>query len=102
MELGEFNSDYLAKLLENLSLENKTLVFLENYNANLLKHGIDADISNSLDLPIHPFFFQTLPQQLTQQQHWQPLLMIYSPITATLLTSLVIMLSHCLTIMVNS
>ena len=49
MELGEFNSDYLAKILENLSLENKTLVLLENYNANLLKHGIDGDISNSLD-----------------------------------------------------
>ena len=43
MELGEFNSDYLANLLEKLSLENKTLVLLGDLNANLLKYDIDTD-----------------------------------------------------------
>ena len=50
MELGEFNSHYLTNLLENLSLENKTLVLLGDFNANLLKYDIDTDISNFLDL----------------------------------------------------
>ena len=38
MELSEFNSDYLASLLEELSLENKTLVLLGYFNADLLKY----------------------------------------------------------------
>ena len=38
MELGEFNSDYLANLLEKLSL-----VLLGDLNANLLKYDIDTD-----------------------------------------------------------
>ena len=37
MELGEFNCHYLTNLLEKLSLENKTLVLLGDFNANLLK-----------------------------------------------------------------
>ena len=37
MELSEFNSDYLASLLE-VSLENKTLVLLRYFNADLLKY----------------------------------------------------------------
>ena len=36
MELTEFNIDYLSNLLEKLSLENKTLVLLGDFNANLL------------------------------------------------------------------
>ena len=38
MELSEFNSDYLASLLEEVSLENKTLVLLRYFNADLLKY----------------------------------------------------------------
>ena len=37
-ELSEFNSEYLASLLEELSLENKTLVLLGYFNADLLKY----------------------------------------------------------------
>ena len=104
MELGEFKNDYLANILEKFSLENKTLVLLGDFNTNLLKYDIDKDISNFLDLMyssflLHPF---TLPVQLAPQQHRQPLLITYSPITATLLTPLVILLSYCLTIMLNS
>ena len=49
MELSEFNSDYLTNLLEKLSLENKTLVLLRDFNADLLKYHINSDISNFLD-----------------------------------------------------
>ena len=104
MEMGEFKNDYLANILEKFSLENKTLVLLGDFNTNLLKYDIDTDISNFLDLMyssflLHPF---TLPVRLAPQQHRQPLLIIYSPITATLLTPLVILLSYCLTNMLNS
>ena len=50
MELGELNSDYIANLLEKPSSENKALVLLGDFNANLLKYDIDTDISNFLDL----------------------------------------------------
>ena len=36
MELLEFNSDYLVNLSEKLSLENKTLVLLGDFNAEIL------------------------------------------------------------------
>ena len=48
MEFSEFNSDYLTNILEKLSLENKTLVLLRDFNVNLLKY-INSDISNFLD-----------------------------------------------------
>ena len=50
MELSEFNSDYLANLLKKIFLENKTLVSLRDFNANLLKYHTNSDISNFLDL----------------------------------------------------
>ena len=51
MELGEFNSDYLSKF----SLENKTLVLLGEFNANLLKYDTETGISNFLDLMYSSF-----------------------------------------------
>ena len=101
MELGEFNSHYLTNLLDNLSLENKTLVLLGDFNANLLKYDIDTDISNFLDLMYTSFLLPHIASHLAPQQHRQPLLTTYSPITATLLTTLVILSSHCLTIIHN-
>ena len=62
MEPGEFNSDYLADLLEKLSLENKTLVFLGDFNSNLLKQNTVTGISNFLGL-INAFFL--LPHIVT-------------------------------------
>ena len=35
MELLEFNSDYLVNLSEKLSLENKPLVLLGDFNAEI-------------------------------------------------------------------
>ena len=72
-ELGEFGSVYLTNLLEKLSLENKALVLLGDFHANLLKYDIDTNISNFIAI-----------------------------ITTALLTTLVILSSHCLTIMHNS
>ena len=56
MKLGEFNSDHLPNLLEKLSLENKALALLGDFNANLLKYDTDTDISNFLDLMYSSFF----------------------------------------------
>ena len=44
MELSEFNNDYLANLLKNISQENKTLVLLGDFNDNLLKYHTNSDI----------------------------------------------------------
>ena len=49
MELSKFNSDYLANLLEKLSLENKTLVLLGDFNADLLKFHRNSEFLNFLD-----------------------------------------------------
>ena len=52
-ELGEFGSVYLTNLLEKL--ENKALVLLGDFHANLLKYDIDTNISNFLDLMFSSF-----------------------------------------------
>ena len=49
MELSEFNSHYLSNFLDNLSEENKTAVFLGDFNADLLKYGKDCNVSDFLD-----------------------------------------------------
>ena len=48
MEISEFNSGFLEKLLEKLSIENKTIVVLGDFNVDLLKHYINSEISNFL------------------------------------------------------
>ena len=50
MELSEFNSNYLTNLLDALSLENKTVVLLRDFNADLLKYDQNSNISDFLDL----------------------------------------------------
>ena len=49
MELFEFNNHYLSNLLDNLSEENKAVVFLEDFNADLLKYDKDSNVSDFLD-----------------------------------------------------
>ena len=41
MELSEFNNHYLSNLLNNLSDENKTVILLGDFNADLLKYDKD-------------------------------------------------------------
>ena len=51
MELSVFNSDYRTNLLENVSSENKTVVYLlGDFNADLLKYDQNSNISDFLDL----------------------------------------------------
>ena len=50
MELSEFNKDYLTNLLDTLSSENKAVVLLEDFNADLLKYDQNSNISDFLDL----------------------------------------------------
>ena len=51
MELSVFNSDYRTNLLENVSSENKAVVYLlGDFNADLLKYDQNSNISDFLDL----------------------------------------------------
>ena len=49
VELSEFNNHYLSNLLGNLSHENKTVVLLGDFNADLLKYDKDCNVSDFLD-----------------------------------------------------
>ena len=49
MELSEFNNHDLSNLLDNLSDENKTVVLLGDFNADLLKYDKDCNVSDFLD-----------------------------------------------------
>ena len=49
MELSEFNNHYLSNLLDNLSGENKTVVLLEDFHADILRYDKDGNVSNFLD-----------------------------------------------------
>ena len=50
MELSEFSSNCLTKLLDTLSSENKTVVLLGDFNADRLKYDKNSIISDFLDL----------------------------------------------------
>ena len=63
MELSEFNSDYMANLLEKCSLENKTLVLLEDFNADLLTYSTNTVILNFFD---SVYSFLVLPHNVSQ------------------------------------
>ena len=49
MELSEFNNHFLSNRLDNLSGENKTVVLLGDFNADLLKYDQDCNVSDFLD-----------------------------------------------------
>ena len=50
MELSEFNNYSLSNLLETLFNENKTVILLEHFNADLLKYDKDSNKSDVLDM----------------------------------------------------
>lgn len=50
MSLSEFNSDFLSPLLDKVTLENKTIVLLGDFNVNLLNMNTNNNISNFLDI----------------------------------------------------
>ena len=57
MGLPEFNNDYLTNLFDTLSSENKTVVLLAGFNADLLKYDQNSNISDFLDLMYSSLLF---------------------------------------------
>ena len=49
MDLSELNYLFLRITFEKLSHENKTMIILGDFDANLSNYNIDKDISNFLD-----------------------------------------------------
>ena len=49
MELSEFNNHFLSVSLEKISKENKMVVLLEDFNADLLKYDHDEEASGFFD-----------------------------------------------------
>ncbi|XP_065679802.1 uncharacterized protein LOC136094122 [Hydra vulgaris] len=50
MNTNDFNITHMQTLLDKLSLENKNIVLLGDFNINLLKYDSCNDVSNFLDL----------------------------------------------------
>ena len=50
LELSEFNNHFLSVLLEKISKENKMVVLLGDFNADLLKYDHDEEVSGFLDV----------------------------------------------------
>ena len=50
MNINEFNNNYLNPLLHKISMENKNLVLMGDFNINLLNAEHDANISNFVDI----------------------------------------------------
>ena len=50
MDLSELHDNYPTNLLDTLSSENKTVVLLGDFNADLLKYDQNSNISDFLDL----------------------------------------------------
>ena len=62
MKLSEFNGNYLINLLDTLSSENKTVVLLGDFNADLFKYDQNSNISDFLDVM---YLFLLLPHILS-------------------------------------
>ena len=50
MNLNEFNDQYISKLLEKLSKENKKVFLMGNFNANLMNVDSNSSISNFFEI----------------------------------------------------
>ena len=49
MDLTDFNCNYLNKLLENISKEQKSVFILEDFNVNLLNYNVRNHTNELLD-----------------------------------------------------
>ena len=70
MELSEFNNNYFTDLLDTLSSENKTVVLLGDFNADLLKYDQNSNISDFFDL-MYSFSFRTSSAQIALHHYQQ-------------------------------
>ena len=50
MSVNMFNTNFLSPLLQLVSMENKSIVLLGDFNINLLKYDNNSEISSFLDL----------------------------------------------------
>ena len=55
MKLSEFNNSFLTNLLEKISFEKNIIVLLGDFNANLIHHDLDRDLSDFLDIKYSNF-----------------------------------------------
>ena len=69
MELSEFSNNYFTDLLDTLSSENKTVILLGDFNADLLKYDQNSNISDFLDLMYSSF--RTSSAQIALHHHQQ-------------------------------
>ena len=66
MDLADFNSNYLNKLLENISKEQKSVFLLGDFNVNLLNYNehnqtnefLDSLASNSFKYSYRQYIFK--------------------------------------------
>ena len=49
MDLTDFNCNYLNKLLENISKEQKSIFLLRDFNVNLLNYNVHNQTNEFLD-----------------------------------------------------
>lgn len=69
MSISEFNESYLSPLLGKLGFEKKGLVFLGDFNINIMKSGVSSDETEFLDLmgSYLCFPFIDLPTRVTDR-----------------------------------
>ncbi|XP_065642863.1 uncharacterized protein LOC136074468 [Hydra vulgaris] len=69
MCIAEFNNFYLQTLTEKVSIENKDIIFLGDFNINLLNYDSSNDVSDFLDsmCSYSLFPFITQPTRITPQ-----------------------------------
>ena len=65
MEISDFNKYYLSNLIETLSLENKKIVLLGDFNVDLLKYDSNHDIFDFLDTMHSNLLHITSPTRIT-------------------------------------
>ena len=67
MEISDFNKYYLSNLIKTLSLKNKKIVLLGDFNVDLLKYDSNNDVSHFLGIMHSNFLLPhiTSPTRIT-------------------------------------
>ena len=69
MDLADFNCNYLNKLLENISKEQKAIFLLGDYNVNRLNYNEHNQINEFLDSLASNSFIPLILQQARITSH---------------------------------
>ena len=70
MDLTDFNCNYLNKLLENISKEQKSVFLLGDFNANLLNYNEHNEINEFLDFLASNSFIPLILQPTRITSHF--------------------------------